>query len=316
MNSIVIIIPWYGEIPNYFPFFLKGLDFNSDVVDVLFVTDVPIQNKVPSNFKIKPLAWEELNKRIKEVIGKEANIKNPYKLCDFKPMFGKIFEKEIEDYKYWGYGDIDLIYGDLKRFLPFDGIENYDVITFRENVMHGPFSLFKNNSYTRNLYSKTNKLLDIITNPNCIGFDEAARRKPWRNGIRLYNLIELDNFWDWSSIVQYEADQGKLRLFERNYCLEYIHSNCILNFNKGKLTIGMDEYAFFHWVCHKKLNNFYIPQWNIIPDSFFIHRTGFYKCSNPLFPIKKVIREWRGKIVSFSKRIKDSYNYRIRNRKS
>ena len=133
---------------------------------------------MPSNFKVVSLHWEDLQKRIKEIIGEESNIKSPYKLCDFKPMYGKIFEREIESYKFWCYGDIDLIYGDLKRFLPFDGIENYDILTFRENIMHGPFSIFKNNNYLRNLYNKTNKLYEIISNPNYIGFDEAALKKP------------------------------------------------------------------------------------------------------------------------------------------
>ena len=316
MNNIAIIIPWYGKLPDYFPFFLKGLEYNIDVVDVLFFTDVPIKNNVPANFKKISLPWGDLHNRIKDVIGEEVNIKNPYKLCDFKPMYGKIVEQEIEGYKYWGYGDIDLIYGDLKRFLPFDGIENYDVLTFRENIMHGPFSLFKNDSYMRNLYSKTNKLLDIISNPNYIGFDEAGRIKPWQNGVRLYKLIEIDNFWDWSAIVQHEADQGKLKLFERYYCIECIHSNSLLVFNKGKLNIGMEEYAFFHWVYHKTLNNFHIPQWTVVPNSFFIHRTGFYKRINVFYPIKRIIRDYKGRIITFSKRVKDSYKYRIKNENS
>lgn len=312
INKIAIIIPWYGEIPTYLPLFLKGLEFNTSILDVLFITDLEVKDSVPTNFKKISLSWEDLNKRIKKSIGKEANLETPYKLCDFRPMYGRIFEEEIAEYEFWGYGDIDLIYGDLKRFLPFDGIEKYDVLTFRENLMHGPFSILRNNSYIRNLYTKTNKLIDIISNPNCMAFDEAVLSKPWRDGVRLYNLIELDGTWDWSSIIQHEADNGKLKLFERYYCLEAIQSESVLVYNRGKLNIGMEEYAFFHWVYHKKLNNFHIPQWKVVPDNFFIHKSGFYKKINWLFFFEKRKREYKGKIITLYIKIRDSYNYQIK----
>lgn len=311
MNKIAIVIPWYGSIPNYFPLFIKGLEFNEDTLDVLFITDCEITTPTPSNFKKHNLPWEELVKRIKERIHPNSNIVNAYKLCDFRPMFGKIFEEEIKSYTHWGYGDIDLIYGDLNVFLPFDGIENYDVITFRENVIHGPFSIFKNNDYINNLYKKTNKLEMVVTAPRTIAFDETGRIKPWRTRKRVYTFLEKDNFWDWTSIIQHEADNGKLNLFERYYALEFLVYDSILNFKNGKLFIGWDEYAFFHWVAHKNLFNFIFPKWKSIPNEFNIHSTGFYKKDASFVGLTKIFRNYYGKLLQLKKRIKDSYNYRI-----
>ena len=312
MNRIAIVVPWFGKIPSYFPFFIKGLENNKNTLDILFFTDEVIEYKTPSNFKIIELNWEGLKNRIKTKIGKEENIQTPYKLCDLKPMYGKMFETELENYEYWGYGDIDLIYGDLERFLPFNGTENYDVITFRENIMHGPFSLFKNNDYTRNLYQKTNKLKEIISTPEYIGFDEAGRAKPWRDGLRLYDKIEIDGFWDWSCIVQQEADTGKLKLFERYYCLEYILYDSILEYKNGMIKIGMEEYAFFHFVAHKKQKEFKTPHWESIPDIFFAHKTGFYKKLNLYFLIQKNLRVPIPKLLNFIQKVKDSINYRLK----
>ena len=124
MNKICVIIPWYGKIPTFFPFFLKGLELNQDVLDVLFFTDEKIPFSTPKNFKRIELPWGELVQRIKQVVSDKANIKSAYKLCDFKPMYGKIFKAQIENYEFWGYGDIDLIYGDLNKYFPWDGIDN------------------------------------------------------------------------------------------------------------------------------------------------------------------------------------------------
>jgi len=300
MNKIALIIPWYGKIPDYFPFFIKGLEFNQDVLDILFFTDIDISYPTPNNFIKINLSWDELVKRLREKIDPDVNIKNPYKLCDFKPMYGRIFETEIKNYDYWGYGDIDLIYGNLKVFLPFDGIENYDVITFRENILHGAFSIFKNNELLINLYKKTNKLKEIVTNVNYIGFDEAARNKDFRSRKRLYNYIDFDNFWDWSTIIQYEADNGKMKLFERYYALEFLLYDSVLRFENGVLKIGEEEYAFFHIVCHKKIFRFIIPKWKVIPNNFHVHSTGFYFPNERFFLLKKKALVYKCVVINLS----------------
>ena len=41
-----------------------------------------------------------------------------YKLCDYKPTLAHLFPEFMskKDYKYWGYGDIDIIWGNVSRF--------------------------------------------------------------------------------------------------------------------------------------------------------------------------------------------------------
>lgn len=314
MNKIAIIIPWYGKIPNYLPLFLKGLELNVSVLDVLFYTDaiIPVDYKIPNNFKVIPLSWQQLVQKLKDKVGEEVNINSPYKLCDYKPMYGSVFEEDLVDYTFWGYGDIDLIYGDLSRFMPFDGIDNYDVLTFRENIMHGPFCIIRNNPYLNSLYRKTNNLARVIASPDHVAFDETGKVKPWRTRARVYTFIHLDDFWDWTSIVQYEADKGNLKLFERYYCIECIHSDSILFFENGKLLLGREEFAFFHWVWHKTLEEFILPNWIVAPDSFFIHRTGFYAKKSKLFLLIQRYRTYKAPLVKLMNRLRASYNYRFK----
>jgi hypothetical protein len=311
MNKICLIIPWYGKIPDFFSIYLKSLAFNSEVLDVLFFTDEQVSFATPENFKRIELSWDDLVLRIKDRVSAKSNLKTSYKLCDFRPMYAKIFQEEIAAYDYWGYGDIDLIYGDLQKFLPWNGIENYDVITFRENIVHGPFSIFKNTPAMRELYLKTNKLDYLVSEEEYIGFDESARKKPWRSRERLYNFLDLDNWWDWSCIIQKEADTGKLKLFERYYCLEWINGDADLQYKDGQVKIGMEDYAFFHWVAHKRVAKFVIPSWTKVPDVFYINSTGFYKSLEFGVSIKKFSREFFGGLINIKRRVKLSYSYRF-----
>lgn len=316
MNKIALVIPWYGNIPTYFNYYLKGLTFNESVLDILFFTEseIPSFYDLPSNFKVIHFPWTSLQERMKEKIGEEAKVGSPYKLCDYKPMYGKMFEEELKPYEFWGYGDIDLIYGDLKRYLPHDGIDNYDAITFRENLIHGPFSVFRNNEFMRNLYTKSNKLDYVFNSESYIGFDEAGRAKKWRAGERLYNLLDIDGFVDWTCIVQEEADKNGLRLFERYYCLESLYSDSILTYQDGKLKLnyGLEEYAFFHFVYHKKTQMFFLPFMKKLPDVLYFHYTGCYFELGLSFKIKKKVRKIKGFLRGLRKRLIDSYNYRIK----
>lgn len=57
-----------------------------------------------------------------------CNIKNPYKLCDYRPMYGYIFEEYLKEYYYWGFCDTDIILGNLSKFITVDMLKEYDKI--------------------------------------------------------------------------------------------------------------------------------------------------------------------------------------------
>ena len=50
MKKIIIIIPYFGEFPNYFDLWMKSVKYNSDI-DFLLITDNDITDK-PNNIKI------------------------------------------------------------------------------------------------------------------------------------------------------------------------------------------------------------------------------------------------------------------------
>lgn len=73
---------------------------------------------------------------------------DPYKLCDFRFAFGDIYRECAEGYDYWGFGDVDVIYGDLREFLQGDLLER-DPIIFNASHVSGHFALVKNTEENR-----------------------------------------------------------------------------------------------------------------------------------------------------------------------
>lgn len=137
MKTINIIVPYFGKLPNYFPFFLLSCKKNP-TINWTIITDCTNEYNYPDNVCRVGMSFEELRNKVKKLFDFEIALNTPYKLCDFKPAYGYIFESYIEGYDYWGYGDIDLVYGNLRDFLT-DEVLSYDKI-----FDLGHFTLIKN----------------------------------------------------------------------------------------------------------------------------------------------------------------------------
>ena len=74
-------------------------------------------------------------------------------MCDAKVFLGTVFEEALEGYDYFGWGDLDVVYGELDAFLePLLG--KYSVISFHRDLLSNHFVLFRNTPEMRGLYRK------------------------------------------------------------------------------------------------------------------------------------------------------------------
>jgi len=111
MQKIVFIITYMGKYPWYFPYFLHSCRHNP-TVDFLILSDNNTPNlELPPNVKIIRSSLEHFKTDAAKTLGFEVVAESGYKLCDFKPAYGYIFADYIKDYDFWGYCDVDVIFG-------------------------------------------------------------------------------------------------------------------------------------------------------------------------------------------------------------
>lgn len=157
--KIIFIIAYYGEYPSYFQLFLNSCKNNPNY-EWLIVTDNKTSYNYPKNVHILDLSWLELCQLFQNKFSFKISIDRPYKLCDFKPAYGYIFQEYICNYDYWGHCDVDLVFGNLDHFLPPDKICNYDKIGHL-----GHMSLYKN--------TKEINMLFMQQTDNCYRYEEV-----------------------------------------------------------------------------------------------------------------------------------------------
>lgn len=116
-NNICLIIPYFGKFPSYFQIWLDSAELNEDCVDFIIITDQKIENyKIPKNVKIIQREFRQLVNDINKKFDFEVAVKQPYKLCDLKPAYGDIFSHLVHGYEYWGFCDVDLVFGKLEPY--------------------------------------------------------------------------------------------------------------------------------------------------------------------------------------------------------
>ena len=120
MKKIRLIIPYFGKLPKFFPYFLLTAKRNQKI-DFLIYTDQKVDQFTilnANNIEFVTLSFDELREKVQSKFDFKISLKTPYKLCDYKPAYGYIFPEYTKGYDYWGHCDMtDCIFGNLRKFL-------------------------------------------------------------------------------------------------------------------------------------------------------------------------------------------------------
>jgi hypothetical protein len=147
-----VIIPWFGSFPPWINAFLNSCAPVTSV-DWLIIHDKPPPDVYPCNVEFKRFGWEEYRRLFRDKCSVELPPRPDYKICDAKVFLGTVFEEALQDYDYFGWGDLDLVYGELDAFLrPLLG--QYSVISFHRDFLSNHFVLFRNTPVLRGLFRK------------------------------------------------------------------------------------------------------------------------------------------------------------------
>ena len=140
MKRIAFIIPYFGKFNSYFELFLKSCEYNS-TVDFLLFTDNKEKYNYPANVKVHYTTLQKLKNEFQNKIDFLISLDRPYKLCDYKPLYGHLFADYLTGYDFWGFCDTDLIFGNIRKFYTDEMLDRYDKIG-----IFGHASIIRNNN--------------------------------------------------------------------------------------------------------------------------------------------------------------------------
>jgi hypothetical protein len=174
--TIVKIIPFFGQWPEWIDLFIESCKHNPDI-DWLIYTDCDAPANKADNVKLVHVSFNDYKRFVSDKLNINFNPDNAYKLCDLKPALGYIHHDDIAGYDFYAFGDIDLIYGNLRHFLTDQLLQRFDVIGTHERRLSGHFCLFRNNQRNREAFKKIKHWQQHLENPEHLSLDESKFSK-------------------------------------------------------------------------------------------------------------------------------------------
>jgi hypothetical protein len=273
-KTIALLVCYFGKLPWYFEYFVHSCKYNPSVDFYIITDDKTYANTLPANVKLIYKTLPEVRQTASKKLGFDTHIPNGYKLCDFKPAFGFIFFELIRNYAFWGFCDIDVIFGNIRDFMTDELLENYDLVSTRPDWIPGCFLLFKNNFKMNTLFMKSKDYKKVFTNEKHYCFDETNFAHHAFEAGRSYLEIDTE-IESMMHVVKKMEEENYIKPFFDLYIIE---GGCPgrLRWEDGKLTYrNKFEVLLYHLIRFK---GHYIPKRkiNCIPGSFTISPTKIY----------------------------------------
>ena len=288
----ILIMPYFGTLPGYFNLWLKSCSYNKSI-DYIVFTDNEMMFRIPENVKWVKISFHEFRNLFVEKLPFKISLKKPYKLCDFRPLYGHILESFISEYDFWGFCDCDTIWGDIGKFLNEDAFHNNDKL-----LRLGHLSFVRNQKSINRLPLTQSKLKTILGNNVPYAYDEIIGG--YYNG---FNGALLNNE---HKIYFDNGDIADIDYHEFNFKVGNQDIN-IFRFNKGELNrfyikdgkVRKQEVMYVHlqkrnMICDKDIDE---DNFEIIPNRFknienditekYICEANQYSCKRTYFDFKR-----------------------------
>ena len=233
MRKCAFVLPYYGKLPNYFQIFLNTCGTNKDF-DWLLFTDDHTEYDYPDNVHVHYETFSDMQERAKRCFDFPICLKQPYKLCDYKPTYGLLFADYLQDYAFWGHCDCDVVFGRLGHFITDDLLSSYDKL-----FMQGHCTLYRNSERVNKAFMLSLEgefvYRQVLSNSQAYTFDESylplnVNRIFLEHGLRVFTTDLSANTYSRSStfrLLHYDAVLETYLIEEPNHAV-YAWDNGVL----------------------------------------------------------------------------------------
>lgn len=277
--KIVFIIPYFGKLPDYFSEWAYTAGYlEKDGIDFVVITDDAVEYELPSNITIKSMSFDEFKGAIQNKFDFNIALSEPYKICDYRPAFGYIFDDLVKGYDFWGNCDLDQVWGNVKHYI------TEEILQENEKILYlGHFSLCRNTSKMNFMFKNKGGMAsykEVFSSNRFYAFDEFAGMiaKCKANGVKtFYKPVFAD-------IAVMKERITLRRVSNYKYQLLYWDNGRIFRSFIDDNSVKTDEFIYAHF---QKKHPHSINSLSEKPKAFYITKDGFIP-----FDVSKLDREY------------------------
>lgn len=168
---LIMIVPYFGRWPEWINLFVESCKWNPSV-HWRFFTDCGEPDNKADNIEFVHLSFEDYKATVRERLAITFDPPDPYKLCDLRPCIGYLHERDVAGFPFFGYCDIDVIYGDIRRFYTDEVLARFNVLSTHPERLAGHFAVLRNTRAFRYAYERIPDYKTLLEMPHFTAVDE------------------------------------------------------------------------------------------------------------------------------------------------
>lgn len=169
---LLMLIPYFGRWPEWINLFVESCKWNPGVRWQLYTDCGEPENKA-DNVHYCHLTFNAYKALVRERLGIAFDPPTPYKLCDLRPCLAYIHERDVADFPFFGYGDIDVVYGNISHFYTPKLLASFDVLSTHPERLSGHFAVLRNTNAFRLAFKRIPNYPALLEQPHYLGMDEG-----------------------------------------------------------------------------------------------------------------------------------------------
>jgi hypothetical protein len=178
----------------------------NDTIQWLFFTDCEIPKAKYSNIEFESMNLEQLNDLASKKLGFRVQ-NTSYSQMNLRPAFSVIFEEYVKGFDFWGYCDIDVVWGNIRGFITESILQQYDIVSCRKDFLAGHLTLWRNRPDINILFRSIPAYKAIFSSSDHYNFDESII------SMHIKRLIATGNskvkvYWPNQMIVWFHGDSN------------------------------------------------------------------------------------------------------------
>jgi hypothetical protein len=159
--NTLLICPWFGPLPPWWKHYVDNIErlrFADHGYHWLIDTDL-----------------ESFKQRCLNTLGIEfPGVEGGSKIHDWRPTLGRLYEKELANYDFWGHTDFDCVYGRVWEWLTPEVLDGLDVHSNHLTYICGPWTIYRNTPMTRDAFVAVDDWQEQLRRPETSGWAEGT----------------------------------------------------------------------------------------------------------------------------------------------
>lgn len=299
MKSIVVLFPHFGTLPPQYKMWRESALRNPDI-DFMFFTDCDVESA--PNIFVHKMQFSDFRQMMAKAFDFPILLDRPYKICDYRPAFAYALADYVKGYDFWGWGDLDVVYGDIRAFVTDEVLSHYKMISG-----YGHFTLYHNDENTNTYFMKPVEgyidYKEALTRPESMYYDEYGYKG---FGDKWKECRPADCWLDWpfdnASKPKQSYHFNSLTRGWKQVVFEHVGNKLyMIRFNHGKMEKKESLYAHFQHrpFMKDKVTDYrhFLVTPNAIIDypKHFVHLRLRWYCRNR--SIMTLYYRWRDRVL-------------------